>query len=54
MFNLTKSEKAVFGKLVSDGNDLYVSGDGWHFNEMVFQSFREFWKFCQDQLDTSR
>ena len=51
MFNLTKSEKAVFGKLVSQGNDLYVDGSGWHFNEMVFESFREFWKFCQDQLD---
>ena len=51
MFNLTKSEKVVFGKLVSKGNDLYVDGKGWHFNEMVFESFREFWEFCQDQLD---
>ena len=46
-----KSEKEVFGKLVAQGNDLYVSGSGYHFNGKCFKSFREFWKFCQDQLD---
>ena len=46
-----KSEKEVFGKLVSQGNDLYVSGSGYHFNGKCFESFREFWKFCNDQLD---
>ena len=46
-----KSEKEVFGKLVAQGNDLHVSGSGYHFNGKCFKSFREFWKFCQDQLD---
>ena len=51
MFNLTKSEKAVFGKLASDGHDLYVNGDGWHFDGLCFESFSEFFKFCQSQVD---
>ena len=46
-----KSEKEVFSKLVAQGNDLHVSGSGYHFNGKCFKSFREFWKFCQDQLD---
>ena len=46
-----KSEKEVFGKLVAQGNDLYVSGSGYHFNGKCFKSFREFWKFCKAQLD---
>lgn len=47
----TKAQKAVFGKLVSQGNDLYCAGDGWHFNDIVFTSFKEFYQFCKDQLD---
>jgi|LULG01.1.fsa_nt_gb hypothetical protein len=51
MLNLTASEKALFGKLVSDGHNLYVDGDGWHFDDLCFESFSEFLKFCQSQAD---
>ena len=47
----TKAQKAVFGKLVSQGNSLYVDGSGYHFNEISFTTFREFFSFCKDQLD---
>ena len=47
----TKAQKAVFGKLVSQGNDLYVDGSGYHFNAIVFDNFREFFSFCEAQLD---
>ena len=51
MFMLNKEEKKIIGKLVKDGNDLYCDGQGWHFNEKFFESYREFFKFCKDQLD---
>ena len=47
----TKAQKLVFKELADRGEDLYCAGDGWHFNDIIFTSFREFFSFCKDQLD---
>ena len=47
----TKAQKLVFKELADRGEDMYVDGDGFHFNALVFDTFREFFSFCKDQLD---
>jgi hypothetical protein len=45
-----KDEKKIIGKLVKAGNDLYCNGQGWHFNDICFASFKDFWKFCESKV----
>jgi len=47
LVKFNKEEKKIIGKLVKDGNDLYCDGQGWHFNDICFASFKDFWKFCE-------
>lgn len=50
LVKFNKDEKKIIGKLVKDGNDLYCNGQGWHFNDICFASFKEFWKFCESKV----
>lgn len=49
MFKLTPNQKAVIGRLVAKGHDLFVDGDGWHFDDVTLSSFKQFWVFIQKQ-----
>lgn len=49
---LTSYEKRIIGTLTDKGHTLYVTGDGWIFQEScgdkhTFQSFRNFFEFCE-------
>ncbi len=49
MIYCDKTRKALFASLVSKGHSLFVDGDGWHFDNDVFDSFRDFVNFCESQ-----
>jgi len=48
MIYCEKTRKALFASLVSKGHDLYVDGQGWHFDDKCFESYRVFVTFCEE------